>query len=212
MKKPTILRTLIFVLAMLFNFASYAQNWVALDSKYKNLEENIFLKASNQFEKEISSSTNLGMNAEISAVPIIPHPVKKYAEGDYAGTVSVCPNDGAELPKLFLCGLNDSRLIETGITNASSIVWMRRTGGCTPNTNGNCPNIAENCTWAAVASGANYSANTAGEFKVVITYPDTTVFTFYFNVSYELINQLNDLKINTKFLVCYKFLRILHHF
>lgn len=182
MKKPTILRTLIFVLAMMLNFASYSQNLIAFDSKYKNLEENIFLKASNQFEKEISSNTNLGVHAENSVVPIIPHPVKKYAEGTYAGTVSICPNDGAELPKLFLCGSNDSRLIETGITNASSIVWMRRTGGCTPNTNGNCPNIAENCTWAGVATGPNYSANAAGEFKVVITYPDTTVFTFYFNV------------------------------
>ncbi|GAA3761202.1 T9SS type B sorting domain-containing protein [Flavobacterium ginsengiterrae] len=183
MKKPTILRTLIFVLAMMLNFASYSQNLISFNSKFdKNLKENIFLKASNQFEKEISSNTNLDVNAEKPAVPIIPHPVKKYAEGDYAGTVSICPNDGAELPKLFLCGLNDSRLIETGITNASSIVWMRRTGGCTPNTNGNCPNIAENCTWAGVATGPNYSANTAGEFKVVITYPDTTVFTFYFNV------------------------------
>ncbi|WP_343705066.1 T9SS type B sorting domain-containing protein [Flavobacterium sp.] len=184
MKKPTTLRTLIFVLALLFNFASYSQNWVAFNSKLNSSSnENLFLKANNQFNGQTSLDTGSEtiIGNEILP-PTIPNPIKKYAEYPYAGTVSICPNDGAELPKLFLCGGNDTREIDTGITNATSIVWMKRTGGCTPNTNGNCANTADNCTWADVVGGQKFIASSAGEYKVVIKYPDASVFTFYFNV------------------------------
>ncbi|WP_173968964.1 T9SS type B sorting domain-containing protein [Flavobacterium bizetiae] len=183
MRKPTILRTLIFVLAMLFNFASYSQNGIAYNSKFpKNLNENIFLKTNNQFENPFSLDTNTDPNNAKVAVPAIENPVIKYAQGEYAGVVSECPNDGKKLPKLFLCGKNDSRLIKTGITDAISIQWERRTGGCTPNLNGNCANDADNCTWADVASGPDYNASAAGEFRVKIRYADKTEFIFYFNV------------------------------
>ncbi|UTN05268.1 T9SS type B sorting domain-containing protein [Flavobacterium bizetiae] len=183
MRKPTILRTLIFVLAMLFNFASYSQNGIAYNSKFpKNLNENIFLKANNQFENPFSLDTNTDPNKAKVAVPAIENPVIKYAQGEYAGVVSECPNDGKKLPKLFLCGKNDSRLIKTGITDAISIQWERRTGGCAPNLNGNCANDADNCTWADVASGPDYNASAAGEFRVKIRYADKTEFIFYFNV------------------------------
>jgi|GEM_PF-1385955 len=183
MRKPTILRTLIFVLAMLFNFASYSQNGIAYNSKFpKNLNENIFLKANNQAENPFSLDTRKDNNTADIAVPIIENPVIKYAQGEYAGVVSECPNDGKKLPKLFLCGKNDSRLIKTGITDAISIQWERRTGGCTPNLNGNCANDADNCTWADVASGPDYNASAAGEFRVKIRYADKTEFIFYFNV------------------------------
>lgn len=182
MRKPTILRTLIFVLAMLFNFASYSQNGIAYNSKFpKNLNENIFLKANNQLENPFSLDTKEDKNTKLAA-PITENPVIKYAQGQYAGVVSECPNDGKKLPKLFLCGSNDSRLIETGITDAISIQWERRTGGCTPNINGNCANDADNCTWADVATGPNYNANAAGEFRLTIRYTGNNVVVFYFNV------------------------------
>lgn len=184
MKKPTTLRTLIFVLALLFNFASYSQNWVAFNSKLNpSSNENLFLKANNQLTSQINFETgsdNLAGNTTLP--PTIPNPIKKYAEYPYAGTVSICPNDGSELPKLFLCGGNETREIDTEIKTATSIVWMKRTGGCTPNTNGNCANTANNCTWATVVGGQKFTASSAGEYKVVITYPDASVFTFYFNV------------------------------
>ena len=176
MKKPTILRTLIFAVAMLFNFVSHSQNLIAFDSKFdKNLNENVFFKSAIQLDNQLSSST-----ADIVTAPI-PNPIKKYAEYPYAGTVSICPNDGSELPKLFLCGGNETREIDTEIKNAK-IVWMKRTGGCTPNTNGDCANTANNCTWADVVGGQKFIASSAGEYKVVITYPDASVYTFYFNV------------------------------
>lgn len=153
MRKPTILRTLIFVLAMLFNFASYSQNGIAFNSKFpKNLNENIFLKANNQFENPFSLDTKTDKNSDQPIAPITENPVIKYAQGEYAGVVSECPNDGKKLPKLFLCGSNETRLIQTGITDATLITWQRRTGGCAPMTNGDCANTGELCTWADVAN------------------------------------------------------------
>lgn len=183
MRKPTILRTLIFVLAMLFNFASYSQNGIAYNSKFpKNLNENIFLKANNQFENPFSLDTVSDRKTNKIAAPITVNPVIKYAQGSYAGVVSDCQNDGKKLPKLFLCGSNETRLIETGITDATLITWQRRTGGCAPMTNGDCANTNDLCTWADVANGPDYSANSAGEFRLKVRYADKTEVVFYFNV------------------------------
>ncbi|WP_433834502.1 T9SS type B sorting domain-containing protein [Flavobacterium anhuiense] len=198
MKKPTTLRTLIFVLALLFNFASYSQNWVAFNSKLSSSSnENLFLKANNQFKNQISfDASSDTLTGKMTAPPTIPNPIKKYAQYPYAGTVSTCPNDGSELPKLFLCGGNETREIDTEITNATSIVWMKRTGGCTPNPNGNCANTAENCTWADVVGGQKFIASSAGEYKVVIKYPDASVFTFYFNVYKSEVDPTGIVKTN----------------
>lgn len=183
MKKPTTLRTLIFALALLFNFVSYAQNGIVFNSKLTSSSNgNLFLKT-NETANPFSLDTNDGGSAvAVDDVPEIPNPVIKYAEGNYAGVVAECPNDGKKLPKLFLCGLNDSRLIETGITNATLITWQRRTGGCAPMANSDCANTGNTCTWADVANGPNYNANAAGEFRVKIRYADATEFVFYFNV------------------------------
>ncbi|MDA6070904.1 T9SS type B sorting domain-containing protein [Flavobacterium sp. AC] len=198
MKKPTILRMLIFVLAMLFNFASYSQNGIAYNSKFpKNLNENIFLKANNQLENPYGLETNVDPIAEKAAAPIIQNPVLKYAQGEYAGTISICPNNGDQLPKLFLCGTNDPRLIDTGISpTTATVVWSRLSSGCTPFANVNCANQSSACGWQYLSTGQTFSANTAGEFKLVITYPDKTVFTFYFNVYTSDIDPTNISKTN----------------
>ncbi|OXB06568.1 gliding motility-associated C-terminal domain-containing protein [Flavobacterium pectinovorum] len=182
MKKPTILRTLIFALALLLNFVSYSQNLIAFNAKINHEgNKNLFLQANNQFINKIGFTAKSDTVAKGLAAAIT-HPVIKYATGTYAGTVAECPIDGSFLPKLFLCGDNDSRLIQTTIANATKIVWQRRTGGCTPISNGNCPNVAANCSWAGVAEGADYNANSAGEFRVIIRFSDNTESTFYFNV------------------------------
>lgn len=174
MKKPTILRTLIFALALLLNFVSYSQNLIAFNAKINHEgNKNLFLQANNQFINKIGFTAKSDTVAKGLAAAIT-HPVIKYATGTYAGTVAECPIDGSFLPKLFLCGDNDSRLIQTTIANATKIVWQRRTGGCTPISNGNCPNVAANCSWAGVAEGADYNANSAGEFRVIIRFSDNT--------------------------------------
>ncbi|RUA11637.1 MAG: hypothetical protein DSY83_16480, partial [Flavobacteriia bacterium] len=39
------------------------------------------------------------------------------------GDIIFCPNDGSETPEIFLCGLNDTELIQINIPDATSIVW-----------------------------------------------------------------------------------------
>lgn len=183
MKKPTTLRTLIFVLALLFNLASYAQNEIAFNSKLSSgSNENFFLKANNsenRFSFDLDAATS-----KTSAAPLT-NPVIPYAQLPYAGQVTQCPNDGKLLPKLFLCGGNDSRLIDTKITDAQSIIWERFAsgGGCVAVSNSDCANDkAEDNCWNQVGTGQNYLANVAGQFRVKIIDNTGNPYVFYFNV------------------------------
>jgi len=180
--KKNILKSLTLSLVMLLNFATYSQNLVSFNSKVgKFANNNIFFKTTAPYFNQINF-----IDTQVSAVESnvfeITNPVIKYAQSPYAGIVSKCPNDGILLPKLFLCGLNDSRLIQTGITDASFITWQRRTGGCAASLNGNCANKDINCTWADVADGPDYVANSSGEFRVKIRFQNNTESIFYFNV------------------------------
>jgi gliding motility-associated-like protein len=185
MKKPTILRTLIFVLTMLLNFASYSQNLVAYNSKFNtNLNENLFFKTNNQIENQFSLNTNEDKGADKLAAPMV-NPAIKYAKLPYLGTVSICPNDGKELPKLFLCGSNETRKIETGLINPQLIIWEKFTAGgaCLNVSNTNCANetSAASC-WSQVGNTVDYVASAAGQYRIRIVDSDGTPYTFYFNV------------------------------
>ncbi|WP_347051349.1 T9SS type B sorting domain-containing protein [Flavobacterium olei] len=183
MKKPTTLRTLIFVLALLFNFASYSQNEIAFNSKLSSgSNENFFLKANNS-ENRFSFDLDAAPS-KTSAAPLT-NPVIPYAQLPYAGQVTQCPNDGKLLPKLFLCGGNDSRLIDTKITDAQSIIWERFAsgGGCVAVSNSDCANEAADAScWNQVGTGQDYLANVAGQFRVKIIDNTGTPYIFYFNV------------------------------
>ncbi|WP_167398275.1 T9SS type B sorting domain-containing protein [Flavobacterium crocinum] len=185
MKKPTTLKTLLFVLALLFNFASYAQNWVAFDSKLNSIShENLFLKANNQNENPFSLNAAKEVLKNAAPAPLT-NPVIPYAQLPYAGQVVQCPNDGKLLPKLFLCGGNDSRAINTGITDAQSIIWERfiSGGSCITVSNSDCANeTASASCWVKVGEGKDYLANSAGQFRIRIVDNTGTPYIFYFNV------------------------------
>lgn len=116
------------------------------------------------------------------------NPIIAYADNKNPdGTITVCPNNGKELPKIFLCGLtgsNSSRTIATGITGATSIVWETTT--CAPipaNLSDLCANEDASCTWTSAGpNGPNFVANTAGQFRVTINYDGGCFNRFYFNV------------------------------
>ena len=42
-----------------------------------------------------------------------------------ADLVSVCPDNGTQLPKIFLCGASSSRLISVTSSNVSSVIWEK---------------------------------------------------------------------------------------
>ncbi|NHN25559.1 T9SS type B sorting domain-containing protein [Flavobacterium jejuense] len=111
---------------------------------------------------------------------VVPNPVIPYAD-----QVDICPIDGSELPKIYLCGASDSQLIETGILNAQTIVWevLSTTANCTTSPPPTCPNTTcPDSDWTQVGTGPNYNAVNAGEYRVTITFQNGCFRTYYFNV------------------------------
>lgn len=107
----------------------------------------------------------------------------------YADEVVTCPNDGKPLPNIFLCGANDTRDILTGISDAASIIWEKLDEtSCAAVVNQDCANEDAGCTWNQVGTGPNYTANTSGQFRIVINYPGGCFSIFYFNVYQNLLN------------------------
>jgi gliding motility-associated-like protein len=106
----------------------------------------------------------------------------------YADLLPICPNDGKVLPYIFLCGANDSRAILTGISDAVSIIWEKLDEtSCPAMTVDDCANENNTCTWNQIATGPNYIANMAGQFRLVINYPGGCFNIFYFNVYQNLL-------------------------
>ncbi|WP_179344969.1 T9SS type B sorting domain-containing protein [Winogradskyella ursingii] len=107
----------------------------------------------------------------------------------YADEVVTCPNDGKLLPNIFLCGANDSRFIETNISDSTSIIWEQLDeSSCTAVANQDCANEDAACTWNEVATGPNFLANTSGQFRLTINYPGGCFVQFYFNVYQNVLN------------------------
>ena len=106
----------------------------------------------------------------------------------YADEVVICPNDGKELPNIFLCGADDSTLIETNISDSTSIIWEKLDeSSCAAVTDTDCANEDVACTWNEVANGSNYLADTAGQYRITINYPGGCFNQFYFNVYENLL-------------------------
>ncbi len=106
----------------------------------------------------------------------------------YADEVVTCPNDGKLLPNIFLCGADDSRFIETNISDSISIIWEQLDeSSCAAVSDPDCANEDPGCTWIEVATGADFLANAAGQFRLTINYPGGCFNRFYFNVYQNLL-------------------------
>lgn len=111
----------------------------------------------------------------------------------YADEVVICPNDGKELPNIFLCGANDSRLIETNISNSTSIIWEKLDeSSCPAVSNTDCANEDASCTWVEVDNDSSFLANDAGQYRLTINYPGGCFVQFYFNVYQNVLNATVD--------------------
>ncbi|MDO7171137.1 T9SS type B sorting domain-containing protein [Mariniflexile sp. AS56] len=106
----------------------------------------------------------------------------------FADEVVTCPNDGKQLPNIFLCGANDSRFIETNITDTSSIIWEKLDeSSCAAVTEEDCANENTACTWNQVATGPNFMADTSGQYRLTLNYTGGCFNQFYFNVYENLL-------------------------
>ena len=107
----------------------------------------------------------------------------------FADEVVICPNNGEQLPYIFLCGTNDSQLIQTGISDATSIVWeVLNEASCPPVGIDTCANNNPACSWNQVGTGANFNVTTAGQYRLTINYQDGCFTRFYFNVYTNLLD------------------------
>ncbi|MEJ2161742.1 MAG: SprB repeat-containing protein [Robiginitalea sp.] len=98
------------------------------------------------------------------------------------GEVVTCPNDGEPLPKIFLCGANDTELIEINIPDATSIEWEKLDEASCMDAGEDCANKNSACTWNTVDTGFDFLASEPGEYRVVINYQNGCFTRFYFNV------------------------------
>ncbi|NQX85644.1 MAG: T9SS type B sorting domain-containing protein [Flavobacteriaceae bacterium] len=106
----------------------------------------------------------------------------------FADNVVTCPNNGKLLPNIFLCGLEDSRVIQTNITGTTSIIWEQLDEtSCPPISELHCANENSSCGWNQVSTGQNYEANTSGQFRLTINYEGGCFAQFYFNVYQNLL-------------------------
>lgn len=101
---------------------------------------------------------------------------------DIQGEVVTCPNDGSPLPKIFLCGTNDSQEIILDITDTSTISWEKLVEGSCPYTGADCPNNQMNCQWNDFGSGNSFKVDQAGRYRVTLAYDGGCSSIFYFDV------------------------------
>lgn len=107
----------------------------------------------------------------------------------FADEVVTCVNDGSQLPKIYLCGLNDERFLNLNLTDASVVNWQQLVeGSCTLNTLDNCPNTNENCSWNTIATGSSYNVSTEGEYRIEIIYQNGCPAYYYFKVYTNPLN------------------------
>lgn len=104
------------------------------------------------------------------------------------GSIDICPNDGSELPEIFLCGLNDSELLQINIPDATSIVWEQLDeASCSASVDG-CANTNTGCTWNTVDTGNDFLAQNTGQYRLVINYQNGCFSRFYFNIYKNPLN------------------------
>lgn len=185
MRKTTILKFGLLTLILLQSIVLYSQNLVSFLPKNDNQGKlNVFM-----LSKEQSLSQQfIELTSESEKVTIITappgNPAIEYAQTPYLGTISQCPNGGPVLPVLFLCGNAETRVINTGITDAVSITWYKFNGSCTPVANSACPNETANAScWSIVGKMPSYEVDNGGQFKVVIVDNTRTPYTYYFNAT-----------------------------
>ncbi len=136
-----------------------------------------------------------GFKEIITVVPFgsgaTPNPVTEYfnevnndtdPNNDIPGEIVNCV-DGTELPKIFLCGINDTQPLIVNIVDADSVSWeLLDEGSCGANAEAgeDCANRALTCTWSEVGTGSNYTLNAPGEYRLSVIYDNGCISRFYF--------------------------------
>lgn len=106
----------------------------------------------------------------------------------YADEIVICPNDGEQLPYIYLCGTGDSQTITTNIASATSITWYQLNEPCSSGLPATCANENASCTWTNLITSPNFTVTSAGQYKLIISFPGNCTSAFYFNVFQNLLD------------------------
>jgi|GEM_PF-1753908 len=102
-----------------------------------------------------------------------------------ADQVVTCPNDGTLLPKFFLCGTNDDRMLNVSFPDAVALVWQKLDDNCSAaSIEDDCPSKDNSCTWNDVGTGDQYELSGPGEYRLEVRYQNNCFNRFYFK-AYE---------------------------
>ena len=96
--------------------------------------------------------------------------------------ITICPNNGSQLPNIFLCGAGSSQNIILNITDAQSITWEKIVEGSCSDYNPDCANTQSSCIWNQVSTGNNFTVTDEGQYRLILTYSGGCSSRFYFNV------------------------------
>lgn len=103
---------------------------------------------------------------------------------DILGEIRTDCNDGTtQFADILLCGTADSALLQMNITDATGgLFWERLDeSSCTSEPDG-CLTRNLTCSWNQVETGSSYIADTAGSYRLSVTYSGGCFSRFYFNV------------------------------
>ncbi|WP_291959782.1 SprB repeat-containing protein, partial [Maribacter sp.] len=138
----------------------------------------------------------------------LPNPVTEYfnevnsdtdPSNDIPGEIVFCSDDSAYIPKIFLCGINDTKPLAVNIVDAQSVTWERLVeGSCGVDVGEDCANRALTCSYTEVGTGSNYLLNAPGEYRLSVVYQNGCTSRFYFK---GFQNNL-DINFNNRDIVC----------
>jgi gliding motility-associated-like protein len=177
------------VLTAALGYASYA--WTAPDGSNAGNTRSITVTKAGTYTVQTGDSVDGNCKGILQNFVVKDHiagannnPISEYANNIDPATNKpyTCTRDNIEFPKIFLCGKNDTRVLDTKISQATSIIWQETTDVPPSGFPPSCPyNEAPN--WTNVGTpGRTFTANRPGAFRVVITYGNNCVNTFYFSV------------------------------
>lgn len=133
----------------------------------------------------------------------IKNPIKGDNIDPATGEAFGCVRDKKPFPKIFLCGLNDKREIDTQITGATKVTWQETTDlppATQPNPD-SCPYEGATNWTTIVENSTKFTADRPGVFRIVVNYGNTCVVTHYFNVYQNKLDskaEKQDIICNTK--------------
>ncbi|WP_159447274.1 T9SS type B sorting domain-containing protein [Cellulophaga tyrosinoxydans] len=109
---------------------------------------------------------------------------------DIQGEILRCSIDGEFITNIFLCGTNDTELIQVNIPDAQSLEWQQLDEATCTATDPACPNKGNSC-YSTVATGNAFNVTDSGKYRLVINYQNGCSSRFYFSAF------KNNLAVNT---------------